>query len=157
MAENKKKRTLTISTSFDKKKLGGANFRNSEKKVFIPEKKKNINKNFSRNKNFLNQSGNSISLNKKNFARKFAEQQATKRFIQPDQKKTEKNREKGFDKNSSQRREHKLTISRAMDVEEFEIKQRSLASVKRARLKEKKNLKSGDDSKKEFKKLVLQI
>ena len=46
MAENKKKRTLTISTSFDKKKLGGANFRNSEKKVFIPEKKKNINKNF---------------------------------------------------------------------------------------------------------------
>mgnify|MGYP003327064930 CR=1 FL=1 len=46
----------------------------------------------------MNQSGNSISLNKKNFARKFAEQQATKRFIQPDQKKTEKNREKGFDK-----------------------------------------------------------
>ena len=36
------------------------------------------------------------------------------------------------------RREHKLTISRAMNVEEFEIKQRSLASVKRARLKEKK-------------------
>ena len=46
MAENKKKKTLTISTSFDKKKLGEASFRRSEKKVFIPEKKKNINKNF---------------------------------------------------------------------------------------------------------------
>ena len=157
MVENKKKKTLTISTSFDKKKLGGANFRNSEKKVFIPEKKKNFSKNFSRNKNFLSPSSNSIGLNKKNFARKFAEQQATKRFIQPDQKKSEKNREKGFDKNSSQRREHKLTISRAMDVEEFEIKQRSLASVKRARLKEKKNLKSGEDQKKEFKKVIRDV
>ena len=42
-------------------------------------------------------------------------------------------------KNFPTRREHKLTISRAMDVEEFEIKQRSLASVKRARLKEEKS------------------
>ena len=31
-----------------------------------------------------------------------------------------------------------MTISTAMNVEEFEIKQRSLASVKRARLKDKK-------------------
>ena len=157
MAENKKKKTLTISTSFDKKKLGEANFRRSEKKVFIPEKKKNINKNFPRNKNFSNQNRPNVSLNKKNFARKFAEQQATKRFIQPEQKKSEKNREKGFDKNFTQRREHKLTLSRAMDVEEFEIKQRSLASVKRARLKEKKNLKFGEDTKKEFKKVIRDV
>ena len=157
MVENKKKKTLTISTSFDKKKLAGSNFRNSEKKVFVPEKKKSFSKNFSRNKNFLSPSSKGIGINKKNSARKFAEQQATKRFIQPDQKKSEKNREKGFDKNSSKRREHKLTISRAMDVEEFEIKQRSLASVKRARLKEKKNLKSGEDPKKEFKKVIRDV
>ena len=40
MVENKKKRTLTISTSFDKKKLGEPSFRSGEKKVYIPEKKK---------------------------------------------------------------------------------------------------------------------
>ena len=39
----------------------------------------------------------------------------------------------------SARRDFKLTVSRAMNVEEIEIKQRSLASVKRARLKEKRN------------------
>ena len=39
MVENKKKRTLTISTSFDKKKLGESSFRPGEKKVYIPEKK----------------------------------------------------------------------------------------------------------------------
>ena len=44
-----------------------------------------------------------------------------------------------------------------MDVEEFEIKQRSLASVKRARLKEKKNLNTGDDPKKEFKKVIRDV
>ena len=44
-----------------------------------------------------------------------------------------------------------------MDVEEFEIKQRSLASVKRARLKEKKSLKSGDEPKKEFKKVIREV
>ena len=126
------------------------------KKVFVPEKKR-IPRNISKNSNFFNQSSHKQNPNKKNFARKFAEQQATKRFIQPDQKKTEKNKEKNFDKNFPSRREHKLTLSRAMDVEEFEIKQRSLASVKRARLKEKKNLKPGEDIKKEFKKVIRDV
>ena len=36
------------------------------------------------------------------------------------------------------KRDFKLTVSRALNVEEIEIKQRSLASVKRARLKVKK-------------------
>ena len=156
MVENKKKRTLTISTSIDKKKLGESNFRRGEKKVFIPEKKRFL-RNTSKNNNFNNPGTYKPNPNKKNFARKFAEQQATKRFIQPDQKKTEKAKEKSFDKAFPARREHKLTISRAMDVEEFEIKQRSLASVKRARLKEKKSLKPGDDTKKEFKKVIRDV
>ncbi len=156
MVENKKKRTLTISTSFDKKKLVEPSLRPGEKKVYIPEKKKTT-RNFQNNKNFTNPGSQKTVINKKNFARKFAEQQATKRFIQPDHKKSEKNKEKPFDKKFSQRREHKLTISRAMDVEEFEIKQRSLASVKRARLKEKKNLNTGDDAKKGFKKVIRDV
>ena len=45
-----------------------------------------------------------------------------------------------------------MTISRALNVEEIEIKQRSLASVRRARLKEKKtNL--DDEPKKNSKRL----
>jgi translation initiation factor IF-2 len=42
-------------------------------------------------------------------------------------------------KPGTNKREVKLTVSRALNVEEIEIKQRSLASVKRARLKEKRN------------------
>jgi len=156
MEKSKKKKTLTISTSFDKKKLGESNFRRGEKKVFIPEKKR-FPRNTTKSDNFLNQTTHKLNSNKKIFARKFAEQQATKRFIQPDQKKNEKTKEKNFNKAFPARREHKLTISRAMDVEEFEIKQRSLASVKRARLKEKKNLKPGDDKKKEFKKVIRDV
>ena len=49
----------------------------------------------------------------------------------------------------------KLTVSRALNVEEIEIKQRSLASVKRARLKDKKSNPDGD--KKEFKKVLRDV
>ena len=42
MAENKRKKTLTISTSFNKKKLNETNFRSKEKQSFIPEKKRII-------------------------------------------------------------------------------------------------------------------
>ena len=43
-----------------------------------------------------------------------------------------------------------------MNVEEFEIKQRSLASVKRARLKDKK-IKPENEEKKEFKKVIREV
>ena len=156
--DKNKKKTLTISSSFTKK-IDQSSFNKSEKKVFYPDKKK-INKPIPKSKNFSNQpSNNKVNLNKKNFARKYAEQQATKRFIHSEPKKFDKNKEKNFDKNKNlqSRREHKLTLSRAMNVEEFEIKQRSLASVKRARLKEKKNLKVSDETKKEFKKVIRDV
>ena len=54
------------------------------------------------------------------------------------------------------KRDFKLTVSRALNVEEIEIKQRSLASVKRARLKEKKNKPELED-KKEFKKVIREV
>ncbi len=128
--DKNKKKTLTISSSFSKK-VSQPSFHKtkSEKKVFFPDKKKS-NKPFGKTKNFSNQPNNKKgSLNRKNSARKYAEQQATKRFIHSEPKKFDKNKEKekNFDKNKNlqSRRENKLTISRAMDVEEFEIKQRS--------------------------------
>ena len=49
-----------------------------------------------------------------------------------------------------------MTVSRALNVEEIEIKQRSLASVRRARLKEKKTI-LDDEPKKEFKKVIREV
>ena len=71
--------------------------------------------------------------------RKLAEQRATKRLKEENESKNKKNLKSG-----TKKRELKLTVSRALNVEEIEIKQRSLASVKRARLKEKKSSPDGE-------------
>ena len=97
---------------------------------------------------------NNIEGRRKNFARKFIEQQATKDFIKKDNKPTGKSKLKL--KSPIDKRDFKLTVSRALNVEEIEIKQRSLASVKRARLKEKKNKPEGEE-KKEFKKIIRDV
>ena len=65
--------------------------------------------------------------------RKLAEQRATKRL-----KGDAENKDKKL-KSSNKKREVKLTVSRALS-DEIEARERSLASVKRARLKENKNL-----------------
>ena len=100
----------------------------------------------------------SLELNqdfrKKNFARKFAEQKATKDFIKKDASPASKGKLKL--KAPIDKRDFKLTVSRALNVEEIEIKQRSLASVKRARLKEKK-VKPEIEEKKEFKKVIRDV
>ena len=93
-------------------------------------------------------------LKKKNFARKFIEQQATKDFIKKENKPAGKSKLKL--KGPVDKRDFKLTVSRALNVEEIEIKQRSLASVKRARLKEKK-IKPENEEKKEFKKVIREV
>ncbi len=131
-----KKKTLTISGSFNKK-FDSASFDRSGKKSFSIDRKKSFKTSFKPKKSSQDLLKDKGKPNKKNFTRKFAEQQATKRFIHPVSKKIkEKTPAKSKDLKSG--REFKLTISRAMNVEEFEIKQRSLASVRRARLKEKK-------------------
>ena len=81
------------------------------------------------------------------------EQQATKDFIKKDNKPAGKSKLKL--KGPVDKRDFKLTVSRALNVEEIEIKQRSLASVKRARLKEKK--KPDGEDKKEFKKVIREV
>ena len=153
MDKNKKK-TLTISTNL-KKKIDTSSISSGNKKSFSVEKRKPLKsgKPFNRpvgQPNF----NNNIEGKKKNFARKFIEQQATKEFIKKDNKPAGKSKLKL--KGPVDKRDFKLTVSRALNVEEIEIKQRSLASVKRARLKEKKNKPEGEE-KKEFKKVIRDV
>ena len=111
-------------------------------KILFCRKKKNFRPNKQLNKSFTPQNINTNQENKKkNFARKFIEQQATKDFIKKDNKPAGKSKLKL--KGPVDKRDFKLTVSRALNVEEIEIKQRSLASVKRARLKEKKKNQMG--------------
>ncbi len=149
-----KKKTLTISSNL-KKKIDTSNIQSSGKKSFSVEKKKSF-----RNNKPFNKFGSSPNMNintdgkRKNFERKFIEQQATKDFIKKDSKPGGKSKLKL--KSSIDKRDFKLTVSRALNVEEIDIKQRSLASVRRARLKEKKNKPEGEE-KKEFKKVIREV
>ena len=70
--------------------------------------------------------------------RKLAEQRATKKFKSDDDKDKKS-------KSSSKKRDVKLTVSRALS-DEIETRERSLASVKRARQKELKNINKVDNS-----------
>ncbi len=76
--------------------------------------------------------------------RKLAEQRATKRLKGDSENKDKKNLKSG-----TKKRELKLTVSRALS-DEIDAKQRSLASVKRARQKEIKNA-TKDDSQENLK------
>ena len=153
MEKDNKKKTLTISSDL-KKKIDTTSISTDGKKSFAVKKKEPFRG--SKNVNRANQNYNSTKspdLKTKNFARKFVEQQATKAFIKKDDKPTGKSKLKL--KGPIDKRDFKLTVSRALNVEEIEIKQRSLASVKRARLKEKKI--SPDGEKKEFKKVLRDV
>ena len=139
MDKNDKKKTLAISSDL-KKKIDSSSFQKKEnKKSFNISSDKRSS--FKPTKNFRkpgvsNPNLKSTENRNKKFTRKFIEQQATKAFIKKDDKPTGKSKLKL--KTPIDKRDFKLTVSRALNVEEIEIKQRSLASVKRARLKEKK-------------------
>ena len=154
MNDNKeKKKTLTISTTLTKK-IDISSLNKTGKKSFSVEKKKPF-KSFKDSKSSSKQPSTFKKPDpKKNFARKFVEQQATKAFIKKDDKAPTKSKLKL--KGPIDRKDLKLTVARAMNVEEIEIKQRSLASVKRARLKDKKT-NSGSDDKREFKKVIREV
>ena len=150
-----KKKTLTISTTLTKK-IDISSLAKDGKKAFSIEKKKQFknSKDIGKAKSSFSPSKRIDTNNKKNFARKFVEQQATKDFIKKEEKKPIKNKLKL--KGPINKRDFKLTVARAMNVEEIEIKQRSLASVKRARLKEKRSDQNIDE-KKEFKKIIRDV
>ncbi len=154
MDDKKNKKTLTISKTLTKK-IDTTSFSKDGKKSFSIKKKQPFKPFRDGNKSSSNTGLSSRPTGpKKNFARKFIEQQATKAFIKKDDKTPTKSKLKL--KGPIQKRDFKLTVSRAMNVEEIEIKQRSLAAVKRARLKEKKTG-SDNDEKKEFKKVVKDV
>ena len=149
-----KKKTLTISTGLTKK-IDISNISKDGKKSFSIEKKVPYKAARNQNKNSLNTGVQKRPDPKKNLNRKFIEQQATKAFIKKPEEKSA-NKKKLSLKGPIDKRDFKLTVSRALNVEEIEIKQRSLASVKRARLKEKRTNPDGDD-KREFKKIIRDV
>ena len=155
--DKEKKKTLTISSNF-KSKLDSTNFQKKENKksYSINNEKKGQFKNYKKTlkPNFPETNIKQVDPRSKKFTRKFVEQQATKAFIKKEDKPTGKSKLKL--KTPIDKRDFKLTVSRALNVEEIEIKQRSLASVKRARLKEKKNSPETEE-KKEYKKVIREV
>ena len=155
--KQKKKQTLTISS---KKTISPLQFtKNNQKKSFIIEKtvsrKKNDRKfsgrNITTNKPFSETSKDPIqnrkffsrdnNLNKNVEIRKKAEESAKKRFRNPIKEEATHSKKSTLTKGkiSSSKREYKLTVSKALNDDLMEGKGRSLASVKRTRLKGKQN------------------
>ena len=134
--DKNKKKTLTISIG-KTKKIDLSSLSRDGKQSFAIEKKTPFRSSRDNKSNTKPGVFKKPETVKKNVVRKFIEQQATKNFIKKDVKAPSKVKLK-LDPLSA-KRDFKLTVSRAMNVEEVEIKQRSLASVKRARLKEKKS------------------
>ena len=94
----------------------------------------------------------------KNFEiRKMAEERATKRFYDSKKEENLQQKKSGLSKGKgAPKREYKLTLSKALDAEDMEGRERSLASVRRARLKEKKN-QNLEKTKIETKKIVHEV
>ena len=148
--EKKKKKKLTLS-GFSKKTHNAPNYAQSRGKTSVviekkPPKRWGEKKFQSRDSNFNKPKFTGDFVPKKtpinrNFdLRKMAEERAAKRFknVKEDslqQKKTSLGKDKSF----ASKRENKLTLSKALDDEALDGRERSLASVKRARLKEKKS------------------
>ena len=149
--ENKKTK-LTISGTTKKSFKNFKETKSKDKKTVIIDKKQNYqtsNKSFGFKKNspfskkdtfskpkFL---GKTSSITSDFEKRKLAEQRATKRLKDDNENKDKKT------KLGTKKREVKLTVSRALS-DEIETRERSLASVKRARQKELKNANKNEDS-----------
>ncbi len=170
----KKKQTLTISS---KKPYRAPSYTGgSQKKSFVIEKKisgkKSDRRFYGRNDNASQQSlgakkepfrsgkisSNDITPNRNFEIRKKAEERAKKRFRSPEKEDTAnlKRSTLAKTKGSVSKREYKLTLSKALDDDALEGKGRSLASVRRARLKEKQN-QNAETKKIETKKIVHEV
>ena len=145
----KKKLKLTISGSSRKTKDSIELAKSQGKKTVVIEKKSRFSSKPSFHKNetqrkFQNKSNINFQPQKPSFSkpnqtndfekRKLAEQRATKRLKGDSESKDRKTLKAG-----TKKRELKLTVSRALS-DEIEARERSLASVRRAREKEQKNL-----------------
>ena len=168
MEEKKiKKKKLTLSVS-SKTLHNVPNYVKSRQKTSVLIEKKaprrwgekkfqSRDNNFNKPKSTGNFFPKKTRINKNVDIRKMAEERATNRFknlkedsLQP--KKSSLGKDKGF----TSKREQKLTLSKALDDEVLDGRERSLASVRRARLKEKKNQDS-EKTKIETKKIVHEV
>jgi len=161
--EKKKKKTLTLSVS-PSKPHGVSDYLQSRGKTSVVIEKKPAKrwgeKKFQTRGGSLNKPKPSEPfvpkkppINNANDIRKMAEERATRRFKNSKEdaaqaKKSAAGKDKGF----ASKRENKLTLSKALDEEALDGRSRSLASVKRARLKVKK---SQDDEKKAVDKKII--
>ena len=161
--EKKKKKTLTLSVS-PNKPHGVSNYLQSRGKTSVVIEKKPAKrwgeKKFQTRGASINKPKSSEPfvpkkppINNANDIRKMAEERATRRFKNSKEdaaqaKKSAAGKDKGF----ANKRENKLSLSKALDEEALDGRSRSLASVKRARLKVKK---SQDDEKKVVDKKII--
>ena len=148
--EEKKKKKLTLTVSA-KTSVNASNYNYGKRKTSVVIEKKAPRrwgeKKFQPRDNNLNKTKPTTNLqakkgpiNRNVDIRKIAEEKATRRFKSlKDGNLQSKKGILGKDKSSSSKREYKLTLSKAVADEVLEGKERSLASVRRARLKEKKN------------------
>ena len=145
------KKSVVIEKKFSKtrgtRKFYGSNDKANKFTSSFQDKKKSNNNFVPRNR----------TINRSIEIRKIAEERATKRFKNPKEYNlTEKKGSLGKNKSTTPGREYKLTLSKALTDDVMEGRERSLASVRRARLKEKKNQNS-DDKTIEAKKIIREI
>jgi len=169
MVEKKKKLTLTVSSKpqnipsysgsrqktsvvIEKKTSRSKNDRRFYHRNDSLRKPSSTNQNIQKSKLSENFSTQAPKINKNIAIRKLAEERATKRFKNEKQDNTSP-KKGAFGKNLTSKRESKLTLSKVLTDDVMEGRERSLASVRRARLKEKKNLVSENKSI-EIKKIV---
>ena len=175
MVEKKIKKKLTLTISSKKTFSTPTYTPASNKKSVIVEKKisrtrspkrfynrnENVNKSTSDLQDKTKSKNNFVprnpTINRNIEIRKIAEERATKRFKNPKEYNlAEKKGSLSKNRITTPRREYKLTLSKALTDDVMEGRERSLASVIRARLKEKKNQNS-DDKKIETKKIIREI
>jgi len=166
MEEKKKKKKLTLTTS-SKKPHSVPHYTQSKGKTSVViekkapkrwvEKKFPSKDNFNKPKPTTNFESKKIPTDKNFHLRKIAEERATRRFknlagenIQA--KKGTMGRDKTF---ASKRQFNKLTLAKALDEDTFDGKERSLSSVRRARLKAKNQ--ESDKKNIETKKIVHEV
>ena len=175
MVEKKIKKKLTLTISNKKNFTTPSYTPSSNKKSVVIEKKisrtRGTRRSYDRNDNAnkptssfqdKTKSNNNFAprnptINRNIEIRKIAEERATKRFKNPKEYNlAEKKGSLSKNRITTPKREYKLTLSKALTDDVMEGRERSLASVRRARLKEKKD-QNFDNKKIETKKIIREI
>ena len=163
MKEKKTKKKLTLSISSKKtinlsqipreKHKTSVVIENTSQRRWGEKKFQPKSTNFNKNKPTSDFQPKKPPISRNIDIRKIAEERATKRFkAETVSKKSGLAKEKSF----TSKRESKLTVSKALNDDVLEGRERSLASVRRARLKEKKN-QDLDKEKVDIKKVVHEV